>query len=202
MNSTAEKETEYGVKYAEEAVNADMGYINSEHFAGKFRNITSNDKVNRTLLECSRRAILHRSGTLYEDMYLINAITGEIEGCQINAAIPQGVDYNDSMNNAIAKAEKNNIPLIALHTHPEGYPPSIDDFNSLFDHNYVLGVVVGHNGQVYVFNKPDERFNDPDSIQNNIIFAYRGGMDVDRAYRETYKLYDLEYSIKGGMDNE
>lgn len=202
MNRTAEKETEYGVKYAEEAVNADMGYINSEHFAGKFRNITSNEKVNRTLLECSRRAIEHRSGTLYEDMYLINAITGEIEGCQINAAIPQGVDYNDSMNNAIAKAEKNNIPLIALHTHPEGYPPSIDDFNSLYIHNYVKGVVVGHNGQVYVFDKPAEYVEDVEGIQRDIALAFQGGADVDRAYRETYTVYNINYNIEGGLGYE
>ncbi|MCM1578255.1 MAG: hypothetical protein NC078_05585 [Ruminococcus sp.] len=92
MSLLAEKEPEYGVKYAGEAVNADMEYINSERFAGKFGSITPNEKVNQILLECSRKAIEHRNGTLFEDMYLINAVTGEIEGFQINALNPQGIE--------------------------------------------------------------------------------------------------------------
>ena len=198
MNRTAEKETEYGVKNAEEAVNADMGYINSEHFAGKFRNITSNERVNRTLLECSRRAIMHRSGTLYEDMYLINAVTGEIEGSQTESEAIQKISYNDSLRNAVAGARKNNIPLIALHTHPEGYPPSIDDFNSLCSHGYVLGVVVGHNGQVYTFRGSGTIIGNADDVQREIVFAYKGGIDVDRAHRDVYAMYGLEYDLKGG----
>ena len=202
VNFTAEKEVEYGVKYAENSVNADMEYINSEEYAEKFRDITPNEKVNQMLLECSRKAIEHRNGTLYEDMYLINADTGEIEGFQLNALNPQGIDYNDSLNNAIAKAKENNIPLIALHTHPEGYPPSIDDFNSLYNHDYALGIVAGHNGQVYVFRKPDELIEDAEGIQRDIVLAYQGGADVDRAYREAYMPYNIDYSIKGGISNE
>lgn len=198
----AEKEQEYGVKYGEDAVNADMDHIRSEDFSEKFRNITPNERVNQTLLKCSRRAIEHRSGTLYEDMYLINANTGEIEGFQLNALNPQGIDYNDSLNNAIARAKANNIPLIALHTHPEGYPPSIDDFNSLYKNNYALGVVVGHNGQVYTFGKPNKYIENAEDLQFNIVLTYQSGADVDRAYRETYNMYNIHYNIKGGMDYE
>lgn len=195
MNKVAEREVEYGVKYGEHSVNADMDYIYSKEFAKKFENITPNEKVNQTILECTREAIKHRNGTLYEDMYLINAITGEIEGKQLNALNPQEIDYNDSLKNAIAKAKVNNFPLIALHTHPEGYPPSIDDFNSSYKHNYALGVVSGHNGQVYVFNKPDKLIKDADGVQSDVVFAFQGGVDIDRAHREIYKVHNIDYSI-------
>lgn len=85
--------------------------------------------------------------------------------------------------------------VIALHTHPGGYPPSIDDFNSVFEHGYALGVVAGHNGQVYKFQNKGRYISDPENVQLNIAIAYSGGVDVDRAHREDFALYGLNYEI-------
>ncbi len=191
-----EKEREYGVPYGADAVNADMEYINSDKFAEKFDNITDNPEVNKALLECSRAAVGHRTGTLYEDMYLISGITGEIIGKQLNSECEQGVFYNESIRTAISKSKAENIPLVALHSHPEGYPPSVDDFNKACENNYLLAVVVGHNGQVYVYNAPRFIVEDAGGIHEDIAFAYRSGFDIDRAYKETFKNYGLEYFIK------
>lgn len=54
LHLTAEKEFEYGVKYAEEAINADMAYINSEEYAKKFKNITSNAAQNISTVRTNR----------------------------------------------------------------------------------------------------------------------------------------------------
>lgn len=202
MSMTAEKELEYGVKYAEYAVSADMQYIYSDKYAVKFAGITSNEKVNKTILECSRSAIAHRTGTLYEDMYLINGFTGKVEGFQIESRSIRKIEYNDSLRNAIARAAAYNVPLIALHTHPEGYPPSVDDFNSLFCHGYALGIVAGHNGQVYTFRGAGKMIKNADIVQCNIALAYSGGADVDRAYREAYNMLGIDYRIEGGFDYE
>lgn len=191
----AEKEEEYGVPYGADAIKADMKYINSEEFAKKFENITDNHKVNQTLLECSRAAIEHRNGTLYEDMYLINGNTGEIMGEQINSDVEKGIIYNNSLNSAIAKAKFENIPLVAFHTHPEGFPPSVDDFNSAHRHNFSMGVVSGHNGQVYTYNNKIREVKNPDTIQEHINFAYKQGYDVDRAYREAYQAIGFDFNI-------
>lgn len=191
----AEKEEEYGVPYGADAVNVDMKYINSDEYAKKFENITDNPRVNQTLLECSRAAIQHRNGTLYEDMYLINGNTGEIMGEQTDCNIKRGIVYNNSINSAIAKARFENIPLIAFHTHPEGYPPSVDDFNSAYKHNYFLSVIAGHNGQVYTYNNNVGIIEDRDIVQSNIGFAYGMGYDVDRAFKETYNEIGLDYTI-------
>lgn len=192
---SAEREQEYGVPYGADAVNADMDYINSEKFANKFKSVTDNSKVNQTLLECARAAIAHRNGTLFEDMYLINGITGEIMGEQLNSECEQGVFYNESINAALKKASAENIPIIALHSHPEGYPPSVEDFNKACENNYALGVVVGHNGQVYVYETPDFYVDDVDGIQLDIFLSYGRGADVDRAYREAFGADGLEYHI-------
>lgn len=195
MNLVVEKEQEYGVPYGQDAVNADLDYINSDKFAKKFQNITDNAAVNKSLLECSRAAIEHRNGTLFEDMYLINGNTGEILGSQLEMKIEQGIMHNESMKSALFKASAKDIPVVALHSHPEGYPPSVDDFNSAFEHNYLLGVVIGHNGQVYVYNNPNKVILDADNIQSDISFAYRGGADIDRAYQRAFKPYGLHYVI-------
>lgn len=196
MNTiTAEREQEYGIPYGSDAVNADLDYINSERFAGKFKNITGNKAVNKTLLECSRKAIEHRSGTLYEDMYLINGNTGEIIGKQLDTPSEQSINHNDEMRKALSSAKMKNIPVIALHTHPEGYPPSVDDFNSALEHNYSFGVVAGHNGQIYLYKTPMRIVNDTDIIQSNINFSYKSGVDIDRAYQEIYVDHRLEYTI-------
>lgn len=192
---SAEREQEYGVPYGADAVNANMEYINSNEFAKKFDRITENKTVNKTLLKCARNAIAHRNGTLYEDMYLINGNTGEIMASQLNTPSEQSINHNEEMKNALIKAKSDNIPVIALHTHPEGFPPSVDDFNSAFKFDYSLGVVAGHNGQVYLYRHGDEYIDDPDVVQLDIAMAYKRGVDIDRAHKEVYDEYGLEYGI-------
>lgn len=192
---SAEREQEYGVPYGADAVNADMEYINSEEFAKKFKNITENKAVNETLLQCARNAIAHRNGTLYEDMYLINGNTGEIMARRLDMTAKQGISHNDEIDNAILTALEKNIPIIAFHSHPEGYPPSVDDFNAAYDYGYTLAVVAGHNGQVYIYTNEVGSFDNIEDIQIHIKSAYEGGYDVDRAYLEAYDEIGLTYRI-------
>ena len=197
MNTiSAECEQEYGVPYGADAVNADMDYINSNEFAKKFNNITENKFVNETLLQCARNAIAHRNGTLYEDMYLVNGNTGEIMAQRLDMTAKQGISHNDEIDNAILTALKRNIPIIAFHSHPEGYPPSVDDFNAAYDYGYTLGVVAGHNGQIYVYSNEIGILDNVDDIQANIAFAYEQGYDIDRAFCEVYDQFGLSYRIE------
>lgn len=196
MNTiSAECEQEYGIPYGEDAVNADMRYINSEKFAEKFKSVTENKSVNEALLQCARSAIAHRTGTLYEDMYIINGITGEIMAEQLDTPTEHGISHSSAVNAAIAEAHRMNIPIIAFHSHPEGFPPSIDDFNSAFRYGYSLGVIAGHNGQVYVYSNETGFFNNADDVQTNIAAAYLRGYDTDRAYRESYDEIGFSYYI-------
>ena len=197
-----EREREYGIPYGKYSITPDMEYIKSSEYKQKFQNATTNGKVNNTLYECSLRSIEHRSGTYKEDMYIIHADTGEILARQLDSPCEQGIIYNDEIKNALKSAKENNIPIIAFHNHPEGYPPSVDDINKAFDNNYVYGFVSGHNGQVYRYTKPSERVSNADEIHNSIAFICQNGADVDRAYNEIYEANNIRYDIIRGDKHE
>ena len=48
--------------------------------------------------------------------------------------------------------EKYRGDLITIHNHPESMPPSSDDFDCNFQHGYLYGLTVGHNGNVFKYS--------------------------------------------------
>jgi hypothetical protein len=195
-----EKEVEYGIPYGEHSIKANISYINSEQYVSKYNNITENAKVNRNIASLAQQAIKHRSGTKFEDMFIVNAQTGEVLGSQLDMTIESGISYNESILNALKESKKKEIPIIALHNHPEGLPPSVDDFNKAFDNNYVIGIAAGHNGQVYVYEKPRRRIKDKlvKNIHDEISLRCSAGIDIDRSYTEVYEQIGLKYKIVKG----
>lgn len=194
-----EREREFGVQYGERAIHADMDFIFSDEYAKAFSNITENLDVNNALLECARAAIDHRNDSKIEDMYFIHALTGEILASQTEMTAESGISYNDSIKELLRRAKEEKIPLVTVHNHPEGYPPSVDDFNKSFDNDTIFGLAVGHNGQVYKYNNPGKRTEDADMIHDNISILCLLGSDPDRVYQEELQRYGLHYEIlKGG----
>ncbi len=123
-------------------------YIESGLYRRKFDRITENTYVNKSLYDCAKEALKHRSGTEFEDMYWIDGGTGEVIASALDESDPMGVVYSETIKRTIA----NNKNLITLHTHPHSMPPSIDDFNSSCVHNYVKSVIACHNGKIFVYN--------------------------------------------------
>ena len=120
-------------------------YIESGEYRKKFDKITLNSEVNRILYLKAKEMLIHRSGTLFEDMYWIDADTGEIVAKALDEKLEKQVVYTKSLLSLIKTTDN----LIAMHTHPNSMPPSIADFNSCFQHNYVGGLVICHDGTVY-----------------------------------------------------
>ena len=56
----------------------------SGEYRNKFDRITNNINVNRTLYAKAKELLNHRSGTRYEDMYWVDAITGEVLASALN----------------------------------------------------------------------------------------------------------------------
>lgn len=106
-------------------------------------------KVDEQLYKQSKAMLTHRNGTDKEDMCLINSNTGEIEGRQSNSKSDFGVDYNNSLRDAI----NNNAPysLISIHNHPTNNPPTGSDLVCNGLHKYKLGLVVTHDGRVFTY---------------------------------------------------
>lgn len=122
-------------------------YINSGEYRNKFDRITDNKDVSRILYAKSKEMLKHRSGTMYEDMYWIDAKTGDIIASALNEKSKSSVTYSETIKKLILG--KTN--LIAMHTHPHSFPPSAADFNSAFLHGYEKSIVLCHDGKVFQY---------------------------------------------------
>ncbi|MBR4983482.1 MAG: hypothetical protein IKY94_13085 [Lachnospiraceae bacterium] len=89
----------------------------------------------------------HRSGTLYEDMYWIDLDNLKIVAEETNALIEKEIVYSD----ATKKVVENSNGLVTIHSHPNSFPPSISDINSNFTNGYLIGIVVCHDGRIYMY---------------------------------------------------
>lgn len=127
-------------------------YISGGKFRNKFDKIAENEDISRILYTKAKEMLFHRSGTKYEDMYWIDAETGEIIASILNAETEEEIVYNSSLLKRLHGHDK----IIAMHTHPNSMPPSIPDFNSLYKHGYDLGIVVCHDGKVFMYTADEE----------------------------------------------
>lgn len=61
-------------------------YISSGEYRKKFDQISDNKNLNKLLYQLAKNMLKHRSGTLYEDMYWIDAETATIVAKEIEGA--------------------------------------------------------------------------------------------------------------------
>jgi len=127
-------------------------YINSGEYRKKFDKISDNKKLNKLLYQLAKAMLEHRSGTLYEDMYWIDAETAMVVAKETEGCVEQEVVYSEGTLSKINKRHG----LITIHTHPGGSPPSFADLWSNYVREYSLGIVCGHNGKVYTYNANEE----------------------------------------------
>lgn len=127
-------------------------YINSGEYRRKFDNATDNPDVNKALYDCTKKALIHRSGTELEDMYWLDAETGEILLAVTDSTDKSSIKYTDKIKAQLEKALGNGKTIISLHTHPHSMPPSIDDFNSCFTHGYFESFVACHDGKLFKYS--------------------------------------------------
>lgn len=123
-------------------------YIDSGEYRKKFDKLTDNPTVNKTLYECSKAALKHRSGTELEDMYWLDGKTGKIILSVTDSKEERAIIYTEKIKHTISQNEN----IVTLHTHPSSMPPSIDDFNSCYKNKYDFGIVVCHNGRVFKYS--------------------------------------------------
>ena len=144
MNLLSKEEQRYG-RNKETVIN--RSYIESGEYRKKFDRISDNAELNKLLYQLAKKMLLHRSGTLYEDMYWIDPDTLEVVASETNCELEQKVFYSKATRKAIS----NKKGLITIHSHPNSFPPSLEDFNSNFGHENGMGIVCGHDGSIYVY---------------------------------------------------
>lgn len=108
-----------------------------------------------------------------------------------------GISYTKEFEAALAESRNNGIPIIGLHNHPQGTPPSPDDFRKAFENGYEFGIVIGHNGQLYRYEAPKKGLSRDETaaMSRDIGMFVHGGMDIDRAFRTVYDSFEIEYTI-------
>lgn len=135
----------------------DKDYIKtSNEFRRKFDKITNDKYFARLLWDSARTMLSHRSGTNLEDMYWFDIKTKKIFAKKINSKDKQHIKYDDN----IQKKIKDHELILTMHTHPNSFPPSIDDFDCNFKYNYYTGLVICHNGKIYKYSADEEITDD------------------------------------------
>lgn len=196
LKAVSESEKQYGIAYGKDAVDVDMEYINSKEYKDKFSQITDNPKANESIRSVSKTMLEHCNGTEHEDMYLLG-MDGKIISKVTDSVSTLGINYSDEFKKALADVTENGTPVIAIHNHPHGTPPSSDDFRKAYENKYSVGVIVGHNGQIYVYSNNGVKLTleQADQIAEDIETLYKMGWDIDRASKLVYDDYGLNYTI-------
>ena len=127
-------------------------YINSGSYRRKFDFISNSPDLNRLIFQLSKKMLEHRSGTKFEDMYWIDAAHRRVIAKETESCSEEQIVYSNSIRSKISKYEN----LITLHSHPNSYPPSINDLNSNFINYYGLGIVTCHDGKIFKYASNQE----------------------------------------------
>ena len=165
-------------------------YIDGGEYRRKFDRITDNEDINRIIYVKAKEMLKHRSGTKIEDMYWINADTGEVVAKVTDQTIEEQIDYPDAVKKAISGLNN----LIAIHTHPNSLPPSVADFNSCAKHNYAIGLIICHDGTVYEYQS-DETISE--KLFDLYVARYiQEGKDEKEAQLKALDTLQDNYSIR------
>lgn len=170
-------------KYFDSSAKVDIEYINSKEFKDKFEKISDNPDLNEEIYKNAKAMLVHRSGTAIEDMYLIDSISGKTIAKQTSCITPYEVQYTEKMNDII-KASKE-YSIISIHNHGTNIPPSGSDFISCGYRKDKFGLVVCHDGSLYLYKSGKKTFT-------------RGLFDkrVEKYKQKKYNLSEKEAHIK------
>lgn len=129
-------------------------YIDSGEYRKKFDKLTDNPEVNKSLYDCAKTALKHRSGTEFEDMYWIDSFTGSVIAKEINSTTVRRVEYSSQTKKSVSAFDSQQ--LITIHTHPSSMPPSAGDFISCYRNGYKCGYVACHDGKIFGYSAKGE----------------------------------------------
>lgn len=156
-------------------------YINSPEYRERFAGITGIDNVDSAIADEAQRMLLHRTGTNYEDLVLLDSKTGEVIYRLDSSERDLGVRYDQGIVGAITKAHDEGREIISIHNHPNNTPPSLDDGVSALVHGYSNGVVVCADGHIYTHTKSTVEFTDEEigMIHEKISSAIHSEMSMN-----------------------
>ena len=132
-------------------------YINGGTYRKKFDLLSDSIELNRLVYRLAKRMLEHRTGTEYEDMYWIDMDTLTVVAKELNAQTLKKIVYSERTKRVVAEYKKSSEKrLLTIHTHPSSFPPSIPDFNANFQNEYNMGLVICHDGKIFLYAAEEE----------------------------------------------
>lgn len=144
-------------------------YIESGEYRRKFDHISDNPEVNKAVYNASKKALKHRSGTVFEDMYWFDAESGKIIAAETESTTDRKVEYSPKTLSVVGNYDR--AKLITLHTHPSSMPPSVADFNSACKNGYGVNYVAAHDGRLFGYTSQQII---SELLQDTYISEYKG----------------------------
>ena len=122
-------------------------FVKSKDFKDNINKITDDKEINNLIHKKAIDILEHRQNTDFEDLAVIDRITKKVVGIQKHSQFKIKVTPNKS----IVKARRKYNNKIVIHNHPSNLPPSGSDFVSNYKNSNELGVIICHNGDIYVY---------------------------------------------------
>ncbi len=127
--------------------------IQSVEYNKNFNKVTDNPRVAAALETRAKWALSNRDNSDTEEIYAIDAATGDEIARITDQNIKGGVRRTNSFSVALSKY-RDGKGVIILHNHPHSMPPSIADLNALVSSPKAMGVIAGHDGSVFLYSAP------------------------------------------------
>ena len=176
--------------------------INSKEYRDKFKQVSDNEKVQETLHSKSIDVLRHRSGTDFEDFYLIDQKTGSVVASQTKVEYTEGISeelkhnrvwYNKEVTKAIRRNPEKSF--ITIHNHANNKPPSGGDFDGAFKNGYYAGLNICHDGTIYYYQVGKRQFSG--RLYDATVEKYRNrGYNEIEAYEKALNQFAESYGIK------
>ena len=164
-------------------------YIESGEYRRKFDSSTDVPEVNRSLYQCSKAALKHRSGSVFEDMYWIDSKNGKVILSVTDSSDERAIIYTENIKKTISGYND----IITVHSHPSSMPPSVSDLNSCFKNHYKMGFVACHDGRLFAYSSNEE-------VNERIYSAYierflKDGCDEFNAQLKALERLSLNFDV-------
>ena len=126
---------------------------------------------------------------------MIDGKTGETIHALTTSTAYDAVRYDKETLDAIDRAHSDGRTIIAIHNHPNGLPPTLDDGASALARGYDFGVVVGHNLEVWKYGKTATPMDEEDCgiVHELLAEKLRFEFDFDdQVWYNTLKEFGME----------
>ena len=175
---------------------ADWSVIQSPEYSAKFVKLSANNAVSSSIETRAKWALNNRTGSRTEELYAISLADGREIARITDQHFDFGVKRTDRFTRRLNEADSNGEPILLLHNHPRGLPPSIGDINALLRNENVSGITVGHNGSIYRYTRPEREIPESDwMVELRNFKEFSEITSMEKALEVLSERYGFEFEI-------